>query len=328
MKTVLTIDGGGIRGIIPALILAEIEKRTGERICELFDLIAGTSTGGILALGLVKPNENGEPAYTAAKLATLYEDKSERIFDKQFIRYSLKGLFDERYSNEGIEEVLEEYFGDYRLSDSLTYVMIIAYEIEKRTPWFFKCFGNEHPNFTKQSGDLFMKDVAQATSAAPTYFEPKRIKIGKELFAFVDGGIFANNPAMCAYADAKVLYPEEEELLVVSLGTGSQTEPIRYEKAKDWGVANWAPAIIGIAFDGLSETVDYQLRKLLPLQAGVERYYRFQSPLEHPDDALDNVSKDNINKLKEMAEEMIRSRDAEIDRLCDLLVSAKEEGSG
>ncbi|MGK7379763.1 CBASS cGAMP-activated phospholipase [Planococcus sp. 1R117A] len=327
MKTVLAIDGGGIRGIIPALILAEIEKCTGRNISDLFDMIVGTSTGGILALGLVKPNNLKKPQYTAAELAKLYEEESERIFDKQFMHFELRGLFEERYSNEGIETVLEEYFGDSRFSDSLTDVIVTSYEIESRTPYFFKHFKMQLPNYTNQNGDVFMKDIARATSAAPTFFEPKKILSGSESLALIDGGIFSNNPAMCAYVEAKTRYPEQEDLVVVSLGTGEQTGSIKYEEAKKWGVVNWAPAILDIVFDGVSKTVDYQLRKLLPLQEGIERYYRFQDPLTKPDDDLDNITKENIEKLKKMAYQMIKDDQTKINSLCKVLLKAKKQVS-
>src|SRR5215216_918932 len=109
---VLSIDGGGIRGIIPAMILAEIERRTGKRIWELFSLIAGSSTGGIIALGLTKPLEDGQP-YTAADLVGLYETEGEHIFSRAVWHRAraVGNVFEEKYPSTGVEEVLERYFG-------------------------------------------------------------------------------------------------------------------------------------------------------------------------------------------------------------------------
>ena len=97
MKYVLSLDGGGIRGLIPALVLADIEKKTGKRIAELFDLITGTSTGGILALGLCKDNGNGVPQYSAKNLSKIYQDRGSEIFSRSFWRgmSSTGGLTDE-----------------------------------------------------------------------------------------------------------------------------------------------------------------------------------------------------------------------------------------
>jgi patatin-like phospholipase/acyl hydrolase len=140
MRKVLSIDGGGIRGIIPAMVLAEIERRTGKRTAEVFDLVAGTSTGGILALGLTKPGEDGGPEYSARKLIALYETEGGRIFDRSVWHriHSVGGLAEEKYPATGIEEVALEYFGDVRLSQAHKEVLVTAYEIEKRGPWFFK----------------------------------------------------------------------------------------------------------------------------------------------------------------------------------------------
>src|SRR5918998_5663430 len=118
MKKVLWIDGGGIRGIIPAMVLAEIERRTGKRTAEVFDLVAGTSTGGILALGLTKPGQNGRPEYSAKKLIDLYETEGGKIFSIPVWHriHSAGGLAEEKYPSRGIEEVAKRYFGNVRLS--------------------------------------------------------------------------------------------------------------------------------------------------------------------------------------------------------------------
>src|ERR1700685_3528229 len=110
---ILSIDGGGIRGIIPAIILSHIEKLLQKPIAKLFDLIAGTSTGGILALGLTKPDAKGEPQYSAADLASLYVSEGARIFSRSFWYrlLALNNFSDKKHPATGIEAVLEEYFG-------------------------------------------------------------------------------------------------------------------------------------------------------------------------------------------------------------------------
>ena len=149
MQKVLSIDGGGIRGIIPAMVLAEIEGRTGKSTAEVFDLVAGTSTGGILALGLTKPGQNGGPEYSAKKLIDLYETEGGKIFSIPVWHriHSAGGLAEEKYPAKGIEEIALEYFGDVRLAKALTEVLVTAYEVERRGPWFLwskmspKCAG-------------------------------------------------------------------------------------------------------------------------------------------------------------------------------------------
>lgn len=316
---ILSIDGGGIRGIIPAMILSRLEERTGKRIAQMFDLIAGTSTGGILALALVKPNLQGQPEFPAERLVQLYEEKGKQIFSSSLWHkfQALGNLAEEKYPTEGIESVLGEYCGQARLSDALTNVLITAYEIEQRFPFLFK----SHKAKVNPDYDFYMRDAARATSAAPTYFEPIRIttKDPIEYFALVDGGVYANNPAMCAYVEAKTLFPQAEDVLVVSLGTGQLTRSLPYDRVKGWGLASWAKPILDVVFEGVSGTVDYELKQLLPPRDGVKRYYRFQVRLEEGSEDLDNATLENIRKLKLLTEAMLREKAEDLNALCKQL---------
>ena len=139
----LAIDGGGIRGIIPALVLQAIEERTGRRIAELFDLIAGSSTGGIIAAGLTLPDDDdggGRARYNARDLIGLYEAEGPHIFDRSLLKRitSIDGLIDERYDSKGLDAALDAYLGRATLSEVVTDVLITAYEIENRFAFFFR----------------------------------------------------------------------------------------------------------------------------------------------------------------------------------------------
>src|SRR5215211_5248947 len=321
MQTVLSIDGGGIRGIIPAIVLAEIERRTGKRIAEMFDLVAGTSTGGILALGLTKPGQDGKPEYSAKKLIELYETEGGKIFSIPVWHrvHSGWGLAEEKYPSEGIEEVAKEYFGDVRLAQAYKEVLVAAYEIEKRGPWFFK---RRKALDLDEGFNPFMREIARATSAAPTYFEPLQLKVGSlGNRAFIDGGVHSNNPAMCPYVEAIKIHPEEKDFLVVSLGTGEPTRNMPYEEVKGWGLALWAQPILNVVFDGVADTVDYQLRELLVSESDNRRYYRFQTVLDIGKDDMDDASRTNIAALKTKAQEIISKNDAVLDALCAQLVA-------
>jgi uncharacterized protein len=321
MRKVLSIDGGGIRGIIPAMVLTEIERRTGKRTAEVFDLVAGTSTGGILALGLTKPGEDGGPEYSARKLIALYETEGGRIFDRSVWHriHSVGGLAEEKYPATGIEEVALEYFGDVRLSQAHKEVLVTAYEIEKRGPWFFK---RRHALDRKEGFNPFMREVVRATSAAPTYFEPLQLKVGSlGNRAFIDGGVHSNNPAMCAYVEARKIHPGENDFLVLSLGTGEPTREMPYEEVEGWGLALWAQPILNVVFDGVADTVDYQLRELLPAEGDDRRYYRFQTVLDTGKDDLDDAGATNIQALKAKANEIISKNDATLEALCSQLIA-------
>jgi patatin-like phospholipase/acyl hydrolase len=322
MQKVLSIDGGGIRGIIPAMVLAEIERRTGKPVSEVFDLVAGTSTGGILALGLTKPGRDGKPQFSAERLIALYETEGGKIFDRPVWHriHSVGGLAEEKYPSKGIEDVSRQYFGDRRLAEALTEVLVAAYEIEGRLPWFFKRRHALDPN--KNGYNFFMREVARATSAAPTYFEPLQLAVDPDgNRAFVDGGIYANNPAMCAYVEARKIHPEENDFLVVSLGTGELTRSLPYEEVNGWGLALWAQPILNVVFDGVADTVDYQLRELLPTEGEARRYYRFQTQLDIGKDDMDDASRTNIAALKVKAREIIAQNEDALKALCAQLIA-------
>jgi patatin-like phospholipase/acyl hydrolase len=322
---VLSIDGGGIRGIIPAMVLAEIERRCSKPIAKIFDLIAGTSTGGILALGLTKPNGKSQPQYSAEKLIKLYENKGKQIFDRSIFRTfklipeGTQPLVKRKYPSRGIEEVLHEYFQETNLSEALKEVLITSYDIEQRSPYFFK----RSKALKSKHHDFPMQKVARATSAAPTYFEPLKLETSDPLvdyYALIDGGVFANNPALCAYVEAKTTFPDATDFLVVSLGTGELAQRLPYDEVKEWGIIQWAQPMLNVTFDGVSDTVDYQLRELLPVAAdGSKRYYRLQTDKLERGNHIDDASEKNIHSLKLLAQEIINNPNRDLDKLCDLL---------
>ncbi|MCG3119363.1 MAG: hypothetical protein ALAOOOJD_01755 [bacterium] len=319
MIKILSIDGGGIRGIIPAMLLAEIERRTQKPIARLFDLIAGTSTGGILALGLVKPDAAGKPQYSAEKMVALYETEGAKIFSRSLLHEvrAIGHFVEEKYLTDGIEAVLEKYFGQTHLKEALIEIIITSYEIEQNFPFFFKSRRAK----MESSYDYPMQQVARATSAAPTYFEVLQLATidPATYFALIDGGVYANNPAMCGFAEAKTTHPEAEDILMVSLGTGELSRPLLYEKAKTWGLVQWAKPILDVVFHGVNVTVDYQMRQLLPPRNSERRYFRFQTTLPPENNDLDDASPENLRALKILAEALIREQSDTIDMMCQQL---------
>ena len=304
MKYVLSIDGGGIRGIIPALVLAEIEKRTGKSVSELFDLVAGTSTGGILALGLLKDNGLGKAEFSARALVKIYQDRGQEIFSRSLWKgaSSAGGLTDEKYSADGLESLLDGYFANAQLGKALTDVMITSYDIENREPLFFKSWKEKYK-------PVAMRFVARATSAAPTFFEPALVHIGASDKALVDGGVFINNPSVSAYVEAQRKFPNDE-IKLISLGTGELTRPIPYDEAKNWGKLGWMLPVLSCIFDGVSDAADYQMKQILG-----ENYIRLQTKLEKASDDMDNTSKGNISLLIEEAETLIEANSLTINNI-------------
>ncbi len=317
---ILSIDGGGIRGIIPALVLKKIEELSGKPICELFDLIAGTSTGGLIALGLSMKDENGNPKYSASDLVDFYRTKGKDIFSRSVGHSfrSLDSLRGEKYPNFKLRKVIDDFFGEQRLKNVMTDVIIPSYETERRIPWLFKSKN------AKISGnddyDFALRDVALATASSPTYFEPHKVPFrdDNDYLSFIDGGIYANNPALCAYIDAKTMYGKEDrDIMLLSLGTGRFTKRYYHDEIKNWGVVRWARPILNCVFDGVSDTVDYQLSRILK---GRDHYYRLQVELKEGNDELDNTSIKNIRVLQLLAENAIHNCKDEIKKVTERLL--------
>lgn len=321
MKKILAMDGGAIRAIIQGQVLVEIEKRTGKPICELFDLLSGSSSGGNLAMGLVTPGKDGKPKYPAAEATTSYKLNTPKIFSRTFLQKinPLSALFEEKYSLEVAAGVYKNYYGNAKLSESLTPVIITAYEIEKRMAYLF------HSNNAKDDpkNDFYMKDVVLSTTAAPTFFEPAKVQnIPKsDTFYFIDGAVFANNPALIALVEAKIMYPKETDFLVVSLGSGVLTKPLVYDQVKNWGVAQWARPILDVVFDGVADTVDHQLTHLLKTSNSQKRYYRFQTMVTEETLVFDKATPENFKALENIGQKLVADNDGDLDILCQQLTS-------
>ena len=342
---ILSIDGGGIRGIIPAMILAEIEKRTQKPIHSLFDLIAGTSTGGLISLGLTKPepgsdpnSENPKAQYTAEDLINMYVEYGGVIFYEAWYEQMLGPLEDllnrPKFSSEGREEVVMKYFGDAPLDNCLKEVFVTSYDIEQRIPIFFTSKVEKQwissRKFRTLCQGFTLKDAAMATSAAPTYFEPYHVPTSHNTngyYTLVDGGMVANNPANLAMIEAEMSARKKgqtlsnSDILLVSLGTGSLTTAYQYHEAKNWGLVQWARPLMNILFDGGSELVAGELRRLLePInREDPQLYYRFQTFLTSELEDMDNCA--NIQALQGIAKRLIIEKTEEIDKLCDLLTN-------
>jgi patatin-like phospholipase/acyl hydrolase len=310
---ILSIDGGGVRGLIPGMVIVEIERRLGKPVSEVFDLIAGTSAGGHIALALTVPDQDGKPQWSAQDLAAFYREAYARIFPTSTNRLmgALRGITDERYSAEGIERVLEEIFGESLLSQALTEVLVTAFEVESGQPHFF--LRSEAKSDPRK--DHHMKFVARATSAAPTYFEPAA-KIGsEEKLAFIDGGVFANNPTMCGFAHAQKLGFDEDEMTIVSIGTGAVSRELAYEEVRDWGLAHWARPILDITAQAGNHAIDWQLNQML--RKG--HYFRIQPLMSGMRSSLDDARPETVTALEETAREVIERSTADIDRICALI---------
>lgn len=283
---ILSIDGGGLRGVIAARLLKKLNDEP--RIRGFLDhtqLYAGTSTGAFIALGLAAGK-------TPHQLEQIYLQDGKSIFaDNKWDNFLNMGRwFRADYKARNLESVLAREFGDTTLGDLAHKVIVPTFDLDniedieqKRDTdrhWKAKMFHNfkrgEHNLSTK------LRDIARYTSAAPTFFSAKD--------GFIDGGVVANNPAMVALAQAISRHnaPEEkqqlDDLVILSVGTGTSLEWVE-DRNPNWGYLRWAKKLLAILFEGSEGIANYQCQQLLG-----DQYQRLQTTLPK-EYAMDDVSK-------------------------------------
>ncbi len=301
-KLILSLDGGGIRGAATTQFLRHLEEdlsRNGTSIRERVDLYAGTSTGSIIALCLATT------ALGVDKINELYNfDNAREIFAENRGFLEIDGVNAPKYEADGKTRLLRDNMGEARIGDVPRdkHVLAVTYGIERRKPEVIKSSKEIHR-------ELYSYQVADASSAAPTYFPTKEMDIGgqDEEFWLVDGGVTANNPTMCAIAEAKAVWRDVpvEELRVLSVGTGYRTRKINGPESRKWGALQWFTK--GNILDLLTD------ERVVAYQAGVickeGGYIRVNAEMKPqpglelaPDDAMDDISKKNIKRLKELGD--------------------------
>ena len=267
---ILSIDGGGIRGILAARILERIdEKRPG--FLNGVDLFAGTSTGGILTLGLAS-------GMTPSQIRVMYQEFADNVFADSLLDdlRDLGNLIGAEYSYLPLKNVLERYFNSHTLDSLSRRVLVSSFDLdnEGRGPggvraWKMKFFHN-YPG-AESDGDQRVVDVGVRTAVAPAYFPVYQ--------GYVDGGIAAANPAMCALTQALHAHTggqQLENLVLLSMGTGYNPHYLPVTDA-DWGLAQWAPHMLSMMMEANAGVVDYQCRQILD-----KRYLRIDPLLPIP----------------------------------------------
>lgn len=296
MRKILSLDGGGIRGIVPARILAWFESKLGP-VSSWADLIVGTSTGGILAAGLAHTTDGKTPTYSADALLGLYRDHGAEIFHRTWrdkldvLEGAVEPIF--KYGHAGIETVLQKYYGTVRLSSALIPTVITAFDELK---WQAKMFKSEKAK-VNAAEDLPLWYAARATSAAPTYFPP--------IDGLVDGGVAgATNPAMVAFIESLMMWPSEP-IFLLSIGTGKKDGSVNPEKHAPFGLGeiNYIRAIVDMLLDGPERAIEKAIEELIP----PERRARVQGELigKIPSHAMDDASAGNIEALIAFADKII-----------------------
>jgi patatin-like phospholipase/acyl hydrolase len=277
---ILSIDGGGIRGIIPTMVIDRLLGSTAAQ--DAFHIITGTSTGGIIACGLASPKP-----MAPKDILDLYVKDGGSIFKSR-----TSGILRAKYDQHALADYLGYEFNGMHLSDinktsDKAELLVPSYAIglpsaKSPAPMFFRSWQARGAMLdvgeTAAQYDFPLYGIACATSAAPTFFPPAELfNRLNERFVMIDGGVFANNPTMAAVVEARRLY-SPSEYLVVSIGTGSQPNTINVEEALTWGGDGpWIVPVLNILMSGSAETTNTEVAALLPGE-----YHRFDISLATP----------------------------------------------
>lgn len=323
--TILSIDGGGVRGLIPAAILESLEeslkKLDGDkaRVADYFDLIAGSSTGGLITAMLTTKKES----FAASDIIDFYLEHSSKIFPSMgFLRSSMKSLCGPKYSGDYLHRILKSHLGDARLRETLTNVAIPTYDINLQRSTIFTTFKAGK----SELDNPYLADVCIATSAAPTYlpphyFQTKDSKGNTKSFNLIDGGIAANNPTLHAITEALRLFRpnvrEHSKLLVLSLGTGERLDSYNAIDAANWGSHNWIlkgsnVPIVDMLQRSSAHMVDLSVSRLFEEEMCEDNYLRMQVELSGDTSSTDLSTTENLNDLLKIGRKHL---DAPVSRL-------------
>ncbi len=294
---VLSLDGGGVRGMIGLAIIDKIEKSLGKPASKIFDLIVGSSTGGITALALAVPDSYNQPKFSAQDIMADYQLNAQKIFSASWTHTirTLGGLLGPKYESFGIEEVIDTYVKNVWLSQALTNVVITGYHIEGQSGVEFS--SHDAKQFPSER-DCLMGDVGTATSAAPVFFESVDVTFPwGTLSAVVDGALYKHNPVLVAYINAKKLYPGKE-IEVYSLGTGRLTTEETSEQLKGRGLLQWLSPILHHLQIASSDADNSFLHKLLN-EDGEKNFFRLDVEIDEDHRSMDDTSWENIEYLRD-----------------------------
>jgi uncharacterized protein len=302
-KLILSLDGGGIRGAATTQFLSHVEDELNNShnasIRDCVDFYAGTSTGSIIALALATTD------LTMGDINKLYSHtNAKQIFSENRGLFEWDGVNAPKYEAAGKTKLLKSNLGSAKIGDvpQDKHVLAVTYGIERRKPEVIKSTNSVHCKLSSFK-------VADASSAAPTYFPTKEMDIGgqNEEFWLVDGGVTANNPTMCAIAEAKHAWDDLpiDDMRILSIGTGYRTRKINGPESQKWGALQWFTK--GHILDVLTDERVVAYQAITITRPG--SYIRINAELKSqpglpqaPDDAMDDISKKNIKRLKELGD--------------------------
>lgn len=340
---ILSLDGGGVRGLLSAGVLVALEREIRERsalskVVDAFDLVVGTSIGGILALGLASPavgyaDGTARPA-SARHIRRMLLDYLPRVFGTRRDRVlsTLGHAIATKYANSTRYRLLHALFQSLHMRDAVLPCAVTAYDTQRREPLLLRSYGvaplQRAPTEPVVPEDFYMADAAFATSAAPTYFPPALIhslpdeKRGGEAreFSLVDGGLFANNPAIVAYTEAKKVFPWAARFIIASLGTGITDTPYEHDEIRRWGFVDWVAPHHNVPL--LSMMMDGQSDSAIEMLVNLDRVelFRFDTDLERAHTRMDDATPQNLEYLASLGNDLAEREMEKVGTLASQLL--------
>ncbi|XP_075483226.1 patatin-like protein 2 isoform X2 [Primulina tabacum] len=332
--TILSIDGGGIRGIIPGTVLAFLESKLQEldgpnaRVADYFDVIAGTSTGGLVATMITAPDKDNRPIFAARNITSFYLEHGPKIFpDSVFVSKVTNLIGGPKYDGKYLRSLVEGLLGNLTIIQTLTNVVIPTFDLKRLQPVVFTTKDGK----SNVSKNALLSDVCLGTSAAPTflpphYFEIKDSNRSIRTFDLIDGGVAANNPTLMAMThiskeilmnnfDLVDMQPlDSNRMLVLSLGTGIAQLEEKYnaKDAANWGLLAWvynngATPLIDAFGDASSDMVDIHVSTVFQSLQNEQNYLRIQEDkLAGDASSLDISTIKNLQSLVQIGDSLLK----------------------
>ena len=324
---ILSIDGGGIKGIVPAVVLLYLEKilkqlsnKQNSRIHDYFDLFSGASTGAIIIAGLLSPDKDNRPNYSPEEILDLYLKNGHIIFNSSLFQEikSVSGIVNVKYDPEGLESVFEKYFGKSELKNLIKPSLIPVYDLSRGKNYFFR----QQKALTSPRHNFYVKDLLRGATSALSYFPPAQISTvnDQEHRCFIDGGVFANNPALSAYAEFRYHNSNlhAKDTMMLSLGTGRKTTNLDCEVTANWGAAEWLYQGSYLTSNAVASASDYQLNAVYDNQPN---YLRLDASFDdEQSSSMDNTDKEYLDYLISLGESIVKEKQRDINTFAEELI--------
>lgn len=294
MYRILSLSGGGIRGYISALTLAEIERRSGKQISEMFDLIVGTSIGSLIGANLLR--------MPAEHLPELFKYLAPSIFQRN--KLGLLGLVQSIYNTDKKNNCIKELL-DYQVHSNLKYGFV-SYDIKNRQPVIFSNVKHTKNSCYTITNSYSIVDAVCASSSAPLYWNPYKL----DNMLLVDGALISNSPVSIGVKLAQNKDIRLDDMAIVNIGTGKLTR--QYHKTNGGNIISWVRPLIDILIDGQSE-----LTNMCYEDEGLD-YFNLDIDLLNGSDDLDNITSENFYNLELDSKRLIELHTTKIDRICSI----------